>query len=162
MSAVKRVRKQLDQGLRRQTAAPKNASIQSRIDSLQRQQQRHQQQRQQRQQQQVQGRGEREEEGGGSQQQQEQDQSTVTVTGTGRAVEKTLRVAAWFQQQGDCEVEIRTKTVGTVDDIVASSSSSSSGAGNGDHEVDDDENQFEEDESRVRRLSCLEVVVRLR
>ena len=67
----------------------------------------------------------------------------VLVTGTGRALEKVLGVAGWFEGQGDCVVEIRTGTVGTVDDVV-------------------DEDGEEEEESRVRRVSCLEVVVRLK
>ena len=113
MSAVKRVRKQLDQGLRNSSAAPKNASLQSRVDALRREQ----------------GGG-----GGGV---------VVTVLGAGRAVGKTLQVAGWFEQQGDCEVEVRTRTAGTVDDVV-------------------DEEDEAEDESRVRRMSCLEVVVRLK
>lgn len=110
MSAVTRVRKQLDQSLRTSSAAPKNASLQSRVEALQREQPR-------------------------------DSSAAVIVTGTGRAVEKTLRVAAWFEQQGDCEVEVRTKTVGTVDDI-----------------VDEEEGE----ESRIRKLSCLEVVVKLK
>lgn len=116
MSAVKRVRKQLDQGLRRQSAAPKNASLQSRVEALER----------------------------------EQRNSTsgvggveVTVMGTGRAVEKMVRLAGWFEQQGDCIVQMRTKTVGAVDDVV-------------------DVEGEAEDESRVRRMSCLEVVVKLK
>lgn len=115
MSAVKRVRKQLDQGLRKSSAAPKNASLQSRVDALER------------------GLAS----GSGA------AQAAVTVVGAGRAVDKTLQVAGWFQQQGDCEVEVRTKTVGTVDDVV-------------------DEEEEAEDESRVRRMSCLEVVVKLK
>lgn len=70
----------------------------------------------------------------------ESSTTVVTLMGTGRAVEKTLAVASWFEQQGDCVVEVRTRTVATVDDVV----------------VEDDG----EDESRVRKMSCLEVAVR--
>lgn len=70
--------------------------------------------------------------------------TAVTVAGSGRAVDKTLRLAGWFEQRGDCVVELRTATVGTVDDVRLE----------GDDGADD--------ESRVRRLSCLEVVVRLK
>lgn len=66
----------------------------------------------------------------------------VLILGAGKAVEKVLNVAAWFRDQNDCIVEARTKTVGTVDDVV----------------VDGDV----EDESRVRRMSALEIAVRLR
>ena len=115
MAAVKRVRKQLDQGLVRAAPAPKMASLQSRIHALQQ-------------------RDDSAAAAGGA---------TVTVMGTGRAVEKVLSVASWFEQQGDCNVEVRTKTVGTVDDVV-------------------DEEGEGEDESRLRRLSCLEVAIRLK
>jgi ribonuclease P/MRP protein subunit POP7 len=117
MSAVKRVRKQLDLGLRRQSAAPKNASLQSRVEALEREQ-----------------RSSSTSGVGGVE---------VTVMGTGRAVDKMVRLAGWFEQQGDCTVQMRTKTVGTVDDVV-------------------DVEGEAEDESRVRRMSCLEVVVKLK
>uniref|UniRef100_A0A8H7TSH5 Uncharacterized protein n=1 Tax=Bionectria ochroleuca TaxID=29856 RepID=A0A8H7TSH5_BIOOC len=115
MSAVKRVQKQLNAGLRTQTAAHKNASLGSRIRQI-----------------------ERDSASSG-----EKGSATVTVMGTGRAIEKTLSLASWFGQAGDYEVEMRTKTVGTVDDIV----------------VEDDDG---EDESRVRKLSGLEVSIRLK
>lgn len=69
----------------------------------------------------------------------------AVVLGTGKAVEKVLSVAAWFEEQGGCDVEIRTRTVGTVDDVV----------------VEEDDDGFG-GESRVRRVSCLEVTVKLR
>jgi len=62
--------------------------------------------------------------------------------GTGRAIEKTLHVAAWFDKQRDCRVSLRTRTVGTVDDLV----------------LPDEEGT---EESRVRMVSCLEVGVSL-
>lgn len=115
MSAVKRVQKHLDKSLRHSTAAaPKNASLNSRVEALKRRTGRHLSE--------------------------NSSAMAVTVTGTGRAVEKTLSLASWFEQKADCVVEVRTGTVGTVDDILVEG----------------------EDESRVRRLSCLEVVVRLK
>jgi ribonuclease P/MRP protein subunit POP7 len=72
--------------------------------------------------------------------------AAVLVAGTGRAVEKVLKVASWFEQERDCLVEVRTKTVGTVDDVV----------------VEGDDDDQEEEESRIRHLSSLEVVVRLK
>ena len=115
MSAVKRAQKLLDKSLRNATAAaPKNSSLHSRVQALQR--------------------------SGGED---NSDGTAVTVLGTGKAVAKTLGVASWFEQRGDCVVEVRTATVGTVDDVVV-------GEGEG------------EDESRVRMLSCLEVVIRLK
>lgn len=115
MSAVKRAQKLLDKSLRNATAAaPKNASLHARVQALQR--------------------------SGGED---NSDGTAVTVVGTGKAVAKTLGVAGWFEQRGDCVVRVRTGTVGTVDDVVV-------GEGEG------------EDESRVRMVSCLEVVIRLK
>jgi ribonuclease P/MRP protein subunit POP7 len=67
----------------------------------------------------------------------------AVVLGTGKAIQKCLSVASWFSHQKDCDVSVRTRTVGTVDDII----------------VDGDEL---DDESRVRRVSAMEVSVRLR
>ncbi|EGX93503.1 Ribonuclease P/MRP, subunit POP7 [Cordyceps militaris CM01] len=120
MSAVKRVRKQLTRSLKadgRAPAARKHASLHARIEGLKRDVE------------QQQGRA-----GGG--------EATVTLVGTGRAVEKTLALASWFEQQPDCAVAVRTRTVATVDDVAPA-------------EQDDQE----EESSRLRRLSCLEVVV---
>ncbi|KAG8667410.1 hypothetical protein FPOAC2_12577 [Fusarium poae] len=70
------------------------------------------------------------------------DSGIVTVLGAGKAIEKTLSLASWFEQEGDCEVEIKTGTIGTIDDVV----------------VEGDE----EDESRLRKLNCLEVRIKLK
>lgn len=113
MSAVKRARKQLQDSARSQAAAPKNASVRARVEALA-----------------------RSEASSG-------DGAVVQVMGTGRAVEKVLSVASWFEQQGDCSVEVRTKTVATVDDVVV-------------------EDGDVEDVSRLRKMSCLELSIRLR
>ncbi|KAG6013497.1 hypothetical protein E4U41_005058 [Claviceps citrina] len=123
MSAVRRVRKLLTRSIRSVCAAPnKHASLQSRIEALKR------------------GTnttaGEVGEVGARP--------LVVTVMGTGRAIQKTLSLASWFEQDGDCEVALRTRTVRAVDDIVVP---------DGDGGVD---------ESRVRNVSCLEVRVSLR
>ncbi|KAJ4857013.1 rpp20 subunit of nuclear RNase MRP and P domain-containing protein [Trichoderma breve] len=73
--------------------------------------------------------------------------TVVTVMGTGKAIEKTLNVASWFQQQGDCVVEIKTRTIGTVDDVVTGDADDAFGADN---------------ESRLRKLNCLEVAISLK
>ncbi|KAG5978305.1 hypothetical protein E4U55_006278 [Claviceps digitariae] len=121
ISATKRVRKLLTRSLRC-GPAPKNASLQSRVAALKRSTNT------------AAGEGD--------------DASAkplaVTVIGTGKAIEKTLRLAGWFEQQGDCEVALRTRTVKTVDDIV----------------LQDGDNL--EEESRVRNVSSLEVVVTLK
>lgn len=72
----------------------------------------------------------------------------VLVLGTGRAIEKTLNVAAWFNRQKDCRVTLRTRTLGAVDDVIM-----------GETEGGEED---EEDQARVRMVSCLEVVIKLR
>jgi ribonuclease P/MRP protein subunit POP7 len=90
----------------------------------------------------------------------------VVVLGTGRAIEKTLNVAAWFQRQPDCKVNLRTRSVAAVDDVVLGTGDEES------KELDPDEADGEmeeggdgadvEDYARVRMISCLEVAVWLR
>ncbi|OAQ67285.1 ribonuclease P/MRP, subunit POP7 [Pochonia chlamydosporia 170] len=116
ISAVKRVRKHLTRSLRTTAAAPKHASLHSRVEALQRSTNT------------VQG---------------NTTPMVVTIMGTGKAIDKTARLAGWFEQEGDCDVRLRTKTVGTVDDVVVED-------GKGD------------DTSRVRKVSCLEVVITLK
>jgi ribonuclease P/MRP protein subunit POP7 len=90
----------------------------------------------------------------------------VVVLGTGRAIEKTLNVAAWFQRQPDCRVNLRTRSVAAVDDVVLGTGDEES------KEVDPEEADGEMEEegdaadvkdyARVRMISCLEVAVWLR
>lgn len=130
MAAVKRVRKKLDASLRAATAvdrraAPKGATLISRIEGLKR-------------------RAAAAATSKNATDDSEGNEYAVTIMGTGRAVEKVLGLAGWFEQEGDCVVEVRTGTVGTVDDVLAA------------------EDEEEEDASRVRRMSCLEVSVQLK
>jgi ribonuclease P/MRP protein subunit POP7 len=67
----------------------------------------------------------------------------VLLKATGKAIEKALALAVWFQGQDDVEVVVRTSSVGAVDDIIVL-------------------NGEEEDTSRVRRTSSLEVAIKLR
>ncbi|OHE99470.1 hypothetical protein CORC01_05270 [Colletotrichum orchidophilum] len=115
MSAVSRVRKQLDKSLKGNAPSTRGLNLNQRIDLLHRDNG-------------TKGRN-----------------GEAIVLGTGRAIEKALSIATWFTEQSDCEVEIRTRTIGTVDDVV----------------LEGDEEGFGE-ESRVRKVSCLEVIVRLR
>ena len=135
MSAVKRVSKQLNASLRTATAAPRGVSLDSRIKALQRSSTGNDSSRNTSRG--GDGRGVMGATGAGNR------PAVVEVMGTGRAVEKTLKLASWFEQRGDCVVEVRTDTVATVDDVVP-----------------EDEDELEE--SRVRKLSCLKVSVRLR
>ncbi len=61
---------------------------------------------------------------------------------TGKAVEKLLRLAVHFQGEEGIRVRVGTGSVGAVDDVVGEAGE-------------------ETGESRVRRMSCLEVGVRL-
>jgi len=118
MSVVKRAKKLLDKSLRSNAAAAKNASLHARVEALKR-----------------------------DSSCETTSRPVVTAMGTGKAIEKTLSVASWFEQRGDCVVKIRTRTVGTVDDVVAEGADDAFGA---------------ESESRVRRLNCLEVAISLK
>ena len=123
VSAVKRVRKQLEAGgsSRRGGGTHKNASLHSRVEALKR--------------------------AAGDDDDDDDDDAAsaavVTVLGAGKAVEKALQVASFLAQQPDCRVEVRTRTAGTVDDVIV---------------AEDDG----EDETRVRKMSCLEVSVTLK
>lgn len=65
----------------------------------------------------------------------------AVVVGTGAAIQRTLAVASWFSGQADCDVAMRTLSVGAVDDVV-------------------DPDGSLRDEARVKKLSCLEVTIR--
>ncbi|EFQ32607.1 uncharacterized protein GLRG_07621 [Colletotrichum graminicola M1.001] len=114
MSVVSRVRAQLDKSLKHNAPSTRGLNLNQRIDLLHR------------------DNGTR----GGD--------GEAVVLGAGKAVEKVLAVAAWFTDQSDCVVEVRTKTLRVVDDVVV-----------------EGEEGFE-DESRVRKLSGLEATVRLK
>ncbi|KAI2634993.1 Rpp20 subunit of nuclear RNase MRP and P-domain-containing protein [Hypomontagnella submonticulosa] len=75
-----------------------------------------------------------------------EDAGEVVVLGTGRAIQKVVEVALFFQKQADCIVQLRTSSVGAIDDVVQE----------GDGEWGDD------GEERVRMMSSLEASIRLR
>ncbi|KAJ5040239.1 uncharacterized protein L3040_005900 [Drepanopeziza brunnea f. sp. 'multigermtubi'] len=64
----------------------------------------------------------------------------VLIKGTGRAIEKVVRMAAYWGRQSDVVVRVGTGSVGAVDDVVAR------GDGEGDEDAEDGEGK-----SRVRR-----------
>jgi ribonuclease P/MRP protein subunit POP7 len=84
----------------------------------------------------------------------DEEEGELLVVGTGKAITKTLHVAAWFSRRKEYVVCIRTRTVGVIDDVVLEETE--------DGEEDADEAMGERRESRVRRVSCLEVGIRLR
>lgn len=142
MAAMKRVRKKLDASLRAATAvdrraAPKGLTLGYRIDRLKREVAA------------AAAAASTADPSSSSSNNSDRDGNgegyEVVVMGTGKAVEKVVGLAGWFEQEADCVVEVRTRTVGTVDDVVV---------------AEDDEEG--EDGSRVRKMSCLEVSVRLR
>ncbi|PMD32451.1 hypothetical protein L207DRAFT_518794 [Hyaloscypha variabilis F] len=67
----------------------------------------------------------------------------VLLKATGKAIERLLGVALYFQGQEGVKVELRTGSVGAVDDVVETGDGAETG------------------ESQLRRVSCLEVGVRL-
>ncbi|KAG8167154.1 hypothetical protein KVR01_002843 [Diaporthe batatas] len=75
----------------------------------------------------------------------------VLVRGTGRAMARTLKIAAWFGDQKEYMVSVRTMSLEASDDVVA------------DADGADDEGGFAaEEETRTRMVNCLEVGISLR
>ncbi|KAI1263443.1 Rpp20 subunit of nuclear RNase MRP and P-domain-containing protein [Xylariaceae sp. FL1019] len=70
----------------------------------------------------------------------------VLLVATGRAIEKLTNVALFFQNQNDCIVQLRTRSIAAVDDVVGP-------------EEDGLEGDVDE---RARMISCLEVSIKLR
>lgn len=81
----------------------------------------------------------------------------VILKGTGKAIEKVLALAAWFQDEAQdhigVKVALRTSSVGAIDDVVPRSE------GQNTKEAEDN---ADGDETRIRRVSCLEVGISLR
>jgi ribonuclease P/MRP protein subunit POP7 len=81
----------------------------------------------------------------------------VILKGTGKAIEKVLSLAAWFQDEAQdhigVKVALRTSSVGAIDDVVP--------RGEGQN-AEGAEDNADGDETRIRRVSCLEVGISLR
>lgn len=81
----------------------------------------------------------------------------VILKGTGKAIPKVLALAAWFQDEAQHElgvrVVLRTSTVGAIDDVIYDKKGEN---------AEGEDKAEEVDETRIRRVSCLEVGVRLR
>lgn len=145
-SVTARVRKQLDKNLRQASSANtsftnrlagrKNASLDERVRAIQRHH--HQQQ--------------NSSSGGNHGTVGLENSGEVLVLATGRAIERAVRVASFFQKQRDCIVQLRTSSIGAIDDVVAATKGE-----------DDEEVPFGGDEeTRKRMVSCLEVSIKLR
>ncbi|KAK4693333.1 ribonuclease P/MRP protein subunit POP7, partial [Lecanoromycetidae sp. Uapishka_2] len=86
----------------------------------------------------------------------------VVLKATNRAIERVLGLALFFQGQDDCVVRIRTSSVGTVDDIVEFNDPTNVDGVDGAVEDDEREEEDELPESRIRKMSVVEVAVTLR
>ncbi|KAI1761501.1 Rpp20 subunit of nuclear RNase MRP and P-domain-containing protein [Hypoxylon sp. FL1150] len=75
-----------------------------------------------------------------------EDAGEIVVLGTGHAIQRVLEVALFFQKQADCIVQLKTGSVGAVDDVVE----------------EGDEEWGGEGQERVRMMSSLEASIKLR
>ncbi|KAH8759035.1 Rpp20 subunit of nuclear RNase MRP and P-domain-containing protein [Diaporthe sp. PMI_573] len=75
----------------------------------------------------------------------------ILVRGTGRAMTKSLQIAAWFGNQKEYMVSVRTMSLEAVDDVVV-----------GEDGADDEGGFAAEEDTRMRMVNCLEVGISLR
>ena len=82
----------------------------------------------------------------------------VVLKATNRAIEKVLGLALFFQGQDDCKVQLKTGSVGVVDDIVVNDA-----AANKDELSRAEEEELDNlPESRVRKATIVEVAISLK
>ena len=87
----------------------------------------------------------------------EKEPEEVILKGTNRVIEKVLGLALFFDGQEDLIVRLRTGTVGVVDDMVMAARPSE------ETEVGDQkEGERDLPETRVRKISMLEVAITLK
>lgn len=83
----------------------------------------------------------------------------VILKATNRAIENLLGLALFFQGQADCQVRLRTGSVGVVDDIVEAPET-------GDRHLAEDGEEIKEDEdlpeTQIRKISMVEVAVSMK
>lgn len=82
----------------------------------------------------------------------------VVLKATNKAIENVLGLALYFQGQDDCSVRLKTGTLGVVDDIVVSDPPVGAEGAAGEDEDEDEELP----ESRVRKVTVVEVAVCLK
>ncbi|KAI6080676.1 Rpp20 subunit of nuclear RNase MRP and P-domain-containing protein [Hypoxylon rubiginosum] len=75
-----------------------------------------------------------------------EDAGEVVILGTGHAIQRVVEVALFFQKQADCIVQLKTGSVGAVDDVIQ----------------EGDEEWGGEGQERARMMSSLEASIRLR
>lgn len=78
----------------------------------------------------------------------QKDSETVLLKATNLAIEKALNLAQFFQRQEGLTVQLRTGTVGVVDDIVH----------NEENGVEE-EHGFDLPDTQIRKISMLEVAI---
>ena len=88
----------------------------------------------------------------------EKEKEEVLLKGTGRAIERVLELGLFFQGQDDVGVEVRTGTVGAVDDIEVDEEGEEEGEAERSKEGDGEQ---EVPEARVRMVSFVEVALTL-
>jgi ribonuclease P/MRP protein subunit POP7 len=92
----------------------------------------------------------------------------VLVKGTGKAIEKVLRIACYWLGQEGVKVVVRTGSVGAVDDVVETERKGKKILEKDEPEdamegvVCEEEGDNVVEESRIRRVSYVEVAIRLR
>lgn len=79
----------------------------------------------------------------------------VVLKATNRAIENVLQLGLYFQGQDDYSVRLETGTVGVVDDIVVSDPPVAA-------QGDDGEDEEDLPESRVRKVTVVEITISLR
>lgn len=67
----------------------------------------------------------------------------VVLIATGKAIQKVIEIGCFFQREKELIVSTRTRTLQAIDDVVMQ-----------------DEDAEEEDQVRVRNVSCIEVGIR--
>ncbi|KAL6713597.1 hypothetical protein ACLMJK_009062 [Lecanora helva] len=84
----------------------------------------------------------------------------VFLKGTNRAIERVLELAMYFQGQEDCKIQLKTGTVGVVDDIVVDDEAP---VREEEEQANDKEESSEElPESRIRKATVLKVAITLK
>lgn len=83
----------------------------------------------------------------------QKESEAVILKATNMAIEKALNLAQFFQRQEGLSVQLRTGTVGVVDDIVDKNERGG---------IDEEEQGVERPDTQIRKISMLEVAIMLK
>lgn len=83
----------------------------------------------------------------------QKESEAVILKATNMAIEKALNLAKFFQCQEKLTVQLRTGTVGVVDDILHDNKRGG---------IDEEEQEAEQPDSEIRKISVLEVFIMLK